>query len=87
MFRTAFTVALAALIATPVAAADQSGQSQPAAKAAKEDKVICKFINSTGSRLSRERECKPRSEWERDADNTRDDLEHERRTPGGSPQF
>ena len=87
MYRTAFVAALAALIAAPAAAADQSAQSQVSAKPAKEDKVICKFINTTGSRLSRERECKPRSEWERDADNTRDDLEHERKTAGGGPQF
>ena len=46
-------------------------QPQAAAKpaapvvAADPDKIICKTIGETGSRLGGKRECKPRAEWER----------------------
>ena len=48
-----------------------SDQAPTAAKpvapavAADPDKVICKTIGETGSRLGGKRECKPRAEWER----------------------
>jgi len=35
------------------------------AVAADPDKIICKTIGETGSRLGGKRECKPRAEWER----------------------
>ena len=35
------------------------------AVAADPNKIICKTIGETGSRLGGKRECKPRAEWER----------------------
>jgi invasion protein IalB len=86
MYRTAFVVALFALIAAPAAAADQSAQPQSGAKSARpEDKIICKFINTTGSRLSRDRECKTRAQWEHEADDTRDQIEQQEQRATGDP--
>ncbi|MGN6056977.1 MAG: hypothetical protein ACTHOI_00140 [Sphingomicrobium sp.] len=78
MYRTAFLVALAVSISAPAAAADPTSPAQPAAKADKgQDKIICKFVNTTGSRISRDRECKTRAQWEAESDAQREDFEHQ----------
>ena len=48
-----------------------------------QDKVVCRSINTTGSRISSERVCKTRAEWDADADATRDALENGPRRPSG----
>ena len=70
----------AALAAAPLAFAaetlpappsDQatSGETPPSppAEAPKEDKVVCKKIKTTGSRLPTEKICKKQSEWDAEA--------------------
>jgi hypothetical protein len=75
MIRTAFLLAMAAVVATPAAAGAPASQDQAAAKPAKpEDKVVCRFVNSTGSRLGREKECKTRAQWDRESEETQDDI-------------
>jgi hypothetical protein len=85
MYRTAFLVAFAALISTAAAAADQPAPAQTAKAQKPEDKIICRFTNTTGSRLIRDRECKTRAEWDRESDDTRDDFEQRAQRPSGDP--
>ena len=78
MIRTAFLLAMAAVVATPAAAGAPTGQDQSAAKPEKpEDKVVCRFVNSTGSRLSRQKECKTRADWDHESEEVQDDLERQ----------
>ena len=86
MFRNAYLLALAAVISAPASAGAPAGQVQSAAKSDKsDDKIVCRFVNSTGSRLSRERQCKTRADWERESDETRDDIDRQRDRPTGDP--
>ena len=82
MIRTAFLVTVAAAIAAPAVAGAPTGQGQTTA-AKPEDKVICRFVNSTGSRLSRERECKTRADWNRESEETQDDVDRQRNRATG----
>lgn len=71
------SLTMAAAIAAPAAAVTPS-QGQPAAKPDKSsDKVVCRFVNSTGSRLSRQKECHTRAEWDRESEDTQDDIERQ----------
>ena len=76
MIRTAFLFAAVALVGAPAMADIPSQQSQPAAKSDKpQDKLVCKFINTTGSRLSRDRVCMTRSQWQAQEDAQDDELQ------------
>jgi hypothetical protein len=76
----------AAFVSVPAVADTPSRPTQAAAKPTKpEDKVVCRFVNTTGSRLLGERVCKTRGQWEADADTTRDILENAERHPTGTP--
>ena len=50
-----------------------------------QDKVVCRLINTTGSRLGGERVCKTRAEWDAEADRNREDFETSPRQPSGDP--
>lgn len=61
----------------PLADTPATGTQPAAAKADKpQEKLVCRFVNSTASRFSRERQCKTREQWEYEEDATHDDLEH-----------
>jgi hypothetical protein len=78
MIRGAFLLTMVAIVATPAVAGTPTAQVQPAAKFDKpQDKVICRFVNTTGSRLSRNKECKTRAQWDRESEDTQDDIEHQ----------
>jgi hypothetical protein len=86
MIRAAFLLTMAAVVAPPAAAGAPTAQAQPAAKSDKpEDKVVCRFVNSTGSRLSRNKECKTRAEWDHEAEATQDDIEQQSARATGDP--
>ena len=75
MIRTALLVAAAALMNGPAVAGTPTQESQTAAKPDKpQDKLVCKFINTTGSRLSRDRVCMTRSQWQAQEDAQSDEL-------------
>jgi len=57
--------------------------SSPTDKTA--ERMICKSIHSTGSRLSTNRVCKTRSEWQRLSEETADALDQVRDRPTGTP--
>lgn len=83
MNRTILLFGLTAVIASP-GLAQSSATPQVAPKIDNpKQKVLCKSINSTGSRISSDRVCKTQAEWDADADATRDDLEHGPRRPSG----
>ncbi len=78
--------AMMLVLAPPAIAAARTAQAQSYAKAEKpEDKTVCRFVNSTGSRLSRSRECRTRAEWERASADTQDDVEHMEKRATGNP--
>jgi hypothetical protein len=84
MVRTVLLVAAAALIGTPASAGNPSAQAQPGAKSDRpEDKIICRYINTTGSRLSRNRQCMTRAQWDLDADATREQIEQQEKRATG----
>jgi hypothetical protein len=75
MFRIEFLLTVAAAIATPATAGAPTGQAQPTVKPERPDeKVVCRFVNSTGSRLSRQKECHTRAEWDRQSEEYQDDV-------------
>lgn len=76
MIRTALFLAAAALISAPAMAGTPAQESQTAAKPDKpQDKLVCKFVNTTGSRLSRDRVCMTRSQWQAQEDAQDDELQ------------
>jgi hypothetical protein len=78
MFRSAFLFAAAAAIAAPAnAAPDGKTQSPPTEKAESSQKIVCKSVDTTGSRLSRSRDCKTRAQWEAEAQAVGEDLERQ----------
>jgi hypothetical protein len=87
MIRTALVLALSIAIGAPTTAQPLPApqQTQVAAKIKPEDKIVCRFINTTGSRLSGERVCKTRAQWSSDADQARDEFENAPRRPSGDP--
>lgn len=89
MNRTALIVALFVTTGAPAFAQPLPPAQKAQAAAAKptkgEDKIVCRFINTTGSRILGERVCKTRAEWSADADRTREDFENSPRQPSGDP--
>ena len=88
MTRTTLIVALLATTGAPAFAqpVPPAQQAQTAAKSNNpDDKVVCRFINTTGSRLSGEHVCKTRAQWAREADMVRDEFENGPRRPSGDP--
>jgi len=77
MIRAMFLLTAAVAIAAPATAGAPTGQTQTTT-AKPEDKVICRFVNSTGSRLSRQKECHTRAEWDRQSEDTQDDIDRQR---------
>jgi len=72
------SLAGAALIATPAAAGMQSGGQATAAQAKDKDdpnRMICRAIESTGSRLRKERQCMTAAEWAVHNAESRRDIE------------
>lgn len=65
----------------PAPPSDQatSGETPPEApaEAPKEDKVVCKKIKTTGSRLPTEKICKKQSEWDAEAAATAEETKRE----------
>jgi hypothetical protein len=86
MKRSALLLALTAVAGAP-AVAQPSVSSQPVQVTAKadkpEDKVACRTINTTGSRLLGERVCKTRAQWAAESDRTREEFENGPRRPSG----
>lgn len=87
MTRTALLLGLAIVISVPAEANSPTSPAQPAAKVDNPDnKMICKFVNTTGSRLSRDRECRTRAQWAHQSDEQTDELEQQQSArPSGSP--
>jgi hypothetical protein len=78
MIRKTLLLVLAAAISVPAVAGNPAAPAQPGAKADNpDDKIVCRFVNTTGSRLSRDKECKTRAQWNRESDDARDDIEHQ----------
>lgn len=57
----------AALAATSMAPAAMAVEKEPSSG----DKVVCKNVKMTGTRLGRERVCMTKAQWEKDADEAR----------------
>jgi hypothetical protein len=86
MIRAVFVLTMAAIVAPPATAGIPTVQAQPAAKPDKpQDKIVCRFVNSTGSRLSREKECKTRAQWDHEAEDAQDDLARQTSRGTGDP--
>jgi hypothetical protein len=84
MTRTVLLMALAAVISTPAVAGDPSTPGQLGSKTDRsEDKVVCRFVNTTGSRLSRDRECKTRAQWDHESNDTREQFEQQEQRATG----
>jgi hypothetical protein len=77
MIRVALLATVAAALAVPAMAGAPTAPTQTTASRP-EDKVVCRFVNTTGSRLSREKECKTRADWNRESDETADDIDRQR---------
>jgi hypothetical protein len=82
MKRIALLMVLTAALSCPTFA-QAPRQVQPPKTHNPEDKIVCRSINTTGSRISSERVCKTLAQWEADADATRDELENGPRRPSG----
>jgi hypothetical protein len=78
---------LISMLVLASAAADPSAQVEVTAKAAKsEDKVNCKMVYSTGSRLRGNRVCMTRRQWNDLQKETTEQLEHAMERPTGTPK-
>lgn len=76
--------AAAAVFGSAALAATPTTQAKPAGKSAdKANRLVCKAINTTGSRIMSDRVCKTQREWDTDADAARDDFENAPRRPSG----
>jgi hypothetical protein len=76
MTRSAILLALAAAFAAPANAGAPAAQGQTAEKPGNSaEKVICRFVDTTGSRLSRNRECKTRAQWDYESRAAAEDIE------------
>jgi len=86
MHQASHLVAVLVVLAAPAADAAPVGQAQTNPKLERpQDKIVCKFVNSTGSRLSRTRECRTRAEWDRASADTQDDVDHMEKRATGNP--
>lgn len=68
--RSLLAVALLAIIATPVAAKDEKE-----AGASDSERVVCKTLRKTGSRLAGERVCKTKAQWDREKQEARNRMD------------
>lgn len=72
---------VAVMTLTPGVAGAQDQAQQPAAAADPEaSKVVCKKVDATGSRLSKEKICKTRAEWAEARRRDKNDEDHLERT-------
>jgi hypothetical protein len=86
MTRSAFLIAVAALITAPALAAAPTVQPHSPDKADKPEKqIVCRWIGTTGSRLLGERICKTREQWERESDAQREEVERQEQRATGDP--
>jgi hypothetical protein len=74
----ALAAAVIARAETPAASAAASGappaSSAPAQVAAKSDPVICEWEEDIGTRLGSHKVCMTKSQWQRDAEDSQDQL-------------
>jgi hypothetical protein len=66
----------AATESAPATTPAPQAQVSPAAKAANEDKVICKTETPTGSRLGAKKTCMKKSDWDKQAAQAREMMLH-----------
>lgn len=86
MIRKTLLLVLAAAISAPAMAGNPAAPAQPGAKADNPDnKIVCRFVNTTGSRLSRDKECKTRAQWNHESDDARDQIEQQTQRATGDP--
>lgn len=86
MIRKTLLLVLAAAISAPAMAGNPAAPAQPGAKADNTDnKIVCRFVNTTGSRLSRDKECKTRAQWNHESDDARDQIEQQSQRATGDP--
>jgi hypothetical protein len=79
-------VAVMVVLAAPAIGAAPAAQAQTDPKPERpQDKMVCKFVNTTGSRLSGTRECRTRAEWDRASADTQDDVDHMEKRATGNP--
>lgn len=73
---------LGGLIAALVLTGTAGAQSQPAAPVEKSDdgeRIMCRTLEQTGTRVSRKRVCKTRNEWRQEEQASRKHLEDAQR--------
>jgi hypothetical protein len=86
MHRASQLLAVLVALAAPASEAAPAAQAQSNPKPERpQDKIVCKFVNSTGSRLSGTRECRTRAEWERASADAQDDIDHMEKRATGNP--
>jgi hypothetical protein len=68
--RSLFAVALAFAITAPAAASEEKGKETPDS-----ERVVCKTIRTTGSRLQGERVCKTKSQWDEEKAQARQKMD------------
>ena len=81
--RIAFLIATAIITASATVTSPVDRSPQAAKNAQADEKVVCRSINTTGSRLGGERVCKTRAQWNAESDQTREDFENAPRQPSG----
>jgi hypothetical protein len=82
MDRIAFLMA-ASIIAAPATAGSPVHQSSDGKSTQADEKLVCRSINTTGSRVGGQRVCKTRAQWNAESDQTREDFENAPRQPSG----
>lgn len=70
------------------AQASAAGEAAPSVQATAEEdgksKVVCRYVGSTGSRLSGQRICRTRAQWDEEARRTQKDLGRLQHGNGGA---
>jgi hypothetical protein len=84
MHPTSLAFAMMMVLAQPAAAPVAPAQPDPRPERP-QDKIVCRVVNATGSRLSGTRECRTRAEWDRATADTQDDVEHMEKRATGNP--
>lgn len=79
-----FVLAAASVFFEPVSSAPTTVQAA-GAKQSKDQVVVCRLVNTTGSRIGGERSCKTKADWDRLQDETRDDVDRQRERATGVP--
>lgn len=78
-------VLVAVFTSVPIFAQPTQQPGALAKPAKAQDKLVCRLVNTTGSRLGGERVCKTRAEWEAESDRNREDFENAPRQPSADP--